>query len=83
MKFYCFPRRQVIAFSILFLMFSGIVFGSEQMLMIGDFSTSDAESGVPEGWEQLTFKKIDRHTRYELGFRFRPYSKDTDRSERI
>ena len=66
MKFYCFPRRQVIAFSILFLLFSGIVFGSEQMLMIGDFSTSDAESGVPEGWEQLTFKKIDRHTRYEL-----------------
>ena len=66
MELYRFSRRQVIAFNILFLMLPAIVFGSEQTLMIGNFSASDIESGIPEGWEPLTFKKIDRHTRYEL-----------------
>ncbi len=59
-------NKRLFALNILFLMLSGIVFGTEQTLRIGNFSASDVESEVPEGWEQLTFKRIDRHTRYEL-----------------
>ena len=61
-----FSEKSFITVAVLLLAFTAIVTGSEQTLMIGNFSASDAESGVPEGWEQLTFKTIDRHTRYKL-----------------
>ena len=34
--------------------------------MIGNFSGADAKSGLPLGWEPLTFKGIKHHTNYTL-----------------
>lgn len=56
----------LIAVCFLLLLFSTVVLGSEHEMVIGNFSAQDAESGLPEGWEPLIFKNINRHTRYEL-----------------
>ena len=66
MELYHSSRRQVIVFNILFLMLPAIVFGTEQMLIIGNFSGADMESELPLDWEPLTFKGIKRHTNYTL-----------------
>lgn len=35
-------------------------------LNVATFSVNPPGSGVPEGWKPLTFKKIPKHTQYEL-----------------
>lgn len=42
------------------------VSGSPAVLDVGKFSTEEAGRTLPEGWKPLTFKKIERHTKYEL-----------------
>lgn len=59
-------HKHLLFLTILFLFFAGFVFGSTHRLMIGNFSASEADSGLPEGWEQFKFNKIERHTRYRL-----------------
>lgn len=39
---------------------------AESLLWAGKFSDCRPGKDFPEGWEALTFDKIDRHTRYEL-----------------
>lgn len=53
---------------LLLLILAAPVFGSDrERLVIGAFSEADpSDSALPEGWEPLTFDKIDRHTRYDL-----------------
>ncbi|CAB1057069.1 hypothetical protein D1BOALGB6SA_1808 [Olavius sp. associated proteobacterium Delta 1] len=41
-------------------------------IVVGQFSTASPGNTLPDGWNDLTFKKIDRHTRYTL-------VQDTDR----
>lgn len=36
------------------------------MLEVGKFSADIPGQAVPEGWTPLTFKKVERHTHYEL-----------------
>jgi hypothetical protein len=38
----------------------------EAILEVGKFSAELQENSLPTGWKPLTFKKIDRHTRYTL-----------------
>jgi Protein of unknown function (DUF3047) len=40
--------------------------GGEISLDIGPFSTSSPGGVLPEGWQAQTFKKIERHTTYDL-----------------
>ncbi len=40
--------------------------GAKEVWVVGDFSNTPAENRLPEGWEPLTFKKIERHTQYSL-----------------
>lgn len=61
-----FSKKSSITVAFLLLAVAAIVTGSEQTLMIGDFSGADMESGLPLGWESLTFKGIKRHTNYTL-----------------
>ncbi len=35
-------------------------------LQVGAFSASPVGQSLPDGWKPLTFKKVDRHTTYEL-----------------
>jgi hypothetical protein len=35
-------------------------------LEVGRFSSRTIEQGLPEDWQPLTFRRIERHTRYEL-----------------
>ena len=39
---------------------------SPALLEVGSFSRAAAGHSLPEGWKPLTFKKIPRHTNYEL-----------------
>jgi len=39
---------------------------SAEDLMVGHFSSLQPSTDVPPGWEPMTFKKIERHTRYDL-----------------
>ena len=39
---------------------------SQKDLVVGQFSSLQPGMDPPPGWEPLVFKKIDRHTRYEL-----------------
>jgi Protein of unknown function (DUF3047) len=39
---------------------------TEAVLEVGPFSQSHPGGTLPEGWHAQTFKKIDRHTKYEL-----------------
>lgn len=39
---------------------------STPTLRVGEFSTARVGQGFPEGWKPLTFKKIPRHTVYEV-----------------
>ena len=36
------------------------------LLEVGSFSAATAGQAVPGGWKPLTFRKVERHTRYEL-----------------
>lgn len=36
------------------------------VLHVGNFSTGSPGEALPKGWEPLTFKKIDQHSRYSL-----------------
>jgi len=36
------------------------------MVRVGTFSESRVHGALPQGWEPLVFKKIKRHTRYQL-----------------
>jgi hypothetical protein len=41
--------------------------GAEEILKVGDFSHAAVSSDrLPENWEPLTFKNIDKHTKYEV-----------------
>ena len=63
------PRATIWAgLILLFLLAAAAVSGADQeRLVIGEFSAADpSDSSLPEGWEPLTFDKIDRHTRYDL-----------------
>ena len=42
------------------------VSGAESTLDVGIFSKAIPNGPLPEGWQPQTFKKIERHTRYEL-----------------
>ncbi len=44
----------------------GLSAESGSVLEVGKFSAEAEGSGPPAGWKPLTFKKIDRHTRYSL-----------------
>ncbi len=39
---------------------------ADNLFWVGKFSACRPGGDFPPGWEPLTFKKIDRHTRYEL-----------------
>jgi hypothetical protein len=39
---------------------------SPALLEVSSFSTAAAGHALPEGWKPLTFKKVSRHTNYEL-----------------
>lgn len=39
---------------------------SSDALVVGAFSSGRPGSGLPEGWTPLTFKKVSKHTDYEL-----------------
>ncbi|HJR76322.1 MAG TPA: DUF3047 domain-containing protein [Nitrospiraceae bacterium] len=39
---------------------------SPPLLEVGKFSAAPAGPSLPDGWKPLTFKKISRHTNYEL-----------------
>lgn len=39
---------------------------SAAVLEVGKFSAATAGQALPDGWMPLTFKKVERHTRYEL-----------------
>ena len=39
---------------------------SASIIEVGKFSAAAAGQGLPDGWKPLTFKKVDRHTKYEL-----------------
>ena len=39
---------------------------TETVLEVGKFSTSQVGTAMPEGWKPLTFKKIPKHTSYEV-----------------
>jgi len=39
---------------------------SRTVLEVGKFSTSQVGTAMPDGWKPLTFKKIPRHTSYEV-----------------
>ncbi len=39
---------------------------SGPVLEVGKFSAGTVGQGMPEGWKPLTFKKVERHTKYEL-----------------
>ncbi|MBI4401695.1 MAG: DUF3047 domain-containing protein [Nitrospirae bacterium] len=39
---------------------------SGSVLEVGKFSAEQEGAGPPDGWKPLTFKKIERHTAYEL-----------------
>lgn len=39
---------------------------SDAVLEVARFSAGTAGQAVPDGWMPLTFKKVERHTRYEL-----------------
>lgn len=39
---------------------------ANSVLKVGEFSASADGQAFPQGWEPLTFKKIERHTRYRL-----------------
>ena len=41
-------------------------YADDDRLYVGKFSESDRTSILPAGWEPLRFKKIKRHTVYEL-----------------
>jgi hypothetical protein len=37
-----------------------------RILAVGKFSAAKEGQALPDGWKPLTFKKIERHTKYEL-----------------
>ena len=39
---------------------------SESVLEVGKFSASQVGQAIPDGWKPLTFKKIPKHTSYEM-----------------
>ncbi len=39
---------------------------SGAVLEVGKFSASQVGQGLPDGWKPLTFKKIPKHTSYEV-----------------
>src|SRR5688572_14648760 len=39
---------------------------SEMILNVGKFSSNQVGTAMPDGWKPLTFKKIPRHTSYEV-----------------
>lgn len=39
---------------------------AEDSLEAGKFSTEAAGQAIPRGWRPLTFRNVERHTRYEL-----------------
>ena len=39
---------------------------SESVLEVGKFSASQVGQAMPDGWKPLTFKKIPKHTSYEV-----------------
>lgn len=44
----------------------GVQAESQAVLEVGKFSANQPGSGLPDGWEPLTFKKVPKFTRYEL-----------------
>ena len=51
------------------LLFSTAAMGLAQgpaLLEVGRFSAATEGSTLPDGWKPLTFKKIERHTQYEM-----------------
>ena len=39
---------------------------SDALLEVAAFSAGTAGQGVPDGWKPLTFRNVERHTRYKL-----------------
>ncbi|MEO7862192.1 MAG: hypothetical protein ABIU05_17535, partial [Nitrospirales bacterium] len=39
---------------------------NETVLEVGKFSASQVGQAMPDGWKPLTFKKIPKHTSYEV-----------------
>jgi hypothetical protein len=60
-------RSWIILIQVLFFL---IVFPSnartESVIEVGKFSKAGELDSIPQGWEPLTFKKINNHTRYTL-----------------
>ncbi len=46
-----------------FSMYDGMVFGGEPMQLL---SSETGVGGLPKGWEPLTFRKVEQHTKYQL-----------------
>jgi hypothetical protein len=55
-------------FTLCCVVLMGLSMGAEaqDVIMAGHFSSLEPGMAQPPGWEPLVFKKIDRHTRYDL-----------------
>ncbi|MBL8376482.1 MAG: DUF3047 domain-containing protein [Burkholderiales bacterium] len=45
---------------------TGMSASAQQVIAAGSFSARGADSGLPPDWKPLTFRKVERHTRYTL-----------------
>ena len=59
-------RQTVLILAILLLILPGASRADQPVMRLGDFSKLAPGSPLPALWEPLTFKKIERHTRYRL-----------------
>ena len=55
-----------ISLILLFALLSTAYPQSPSVIEVGTFSRESAGQGIPTGWKPLTFKKIEKHTTYEL-----------------
>lgn len=58
--------RRVVACGLAVLLLGAAARGLPDLLRVGDFSAGAPEQVTPDGWERLTFGKIDVETEYDL-----------------
>jgi len=55
-----------IVLSLPFFLFDTSNADLSEFLKVGEFSMASEGQKIPEGWEEMTFKKISKHTQYEV-----------------
>lgn len=59
-------RKAIVVMLGVMLSSSFALAGADGVIEVGKFSTEPEGSAIPTGWKPLTFKKIERHTRYQV-----------------